>query len=72
MTALSRTRAVVRDIAQHAPTALVRHRALLLDQLAAGITSTVPSAGMLRQIVVAIRDLAGPVRRRTSRVEQAR
>ncbi|HEY3956420.1 MAG TPA: hypothetical protein VGM53_23880 [Streptosporangiaceae bacterium] len=60
MTALSRTRAVVRDIAQHAPTALVRHRALLFDQLAAGITSTAPSAGMLRQIVIAIRDLAGP------------
>jgi hypothetical protein len=60
MTALSQTRAALRDIGQHAPTPLTRHRALLLDQLAAHITTTAPSAGMLRQIVIAIRDLAGP------------
>jgi hypothetical protein len=59
MTALSQTRAVVRDIAQHAPSALTRHRALLLDQLTGYVTTT-PPAGMLRQIIVAIRDLAGP------------
>jgi hypothetical protein len=60
MTALSQTRAAVRDIAQHAPTALARHRALLLGQLTADITRTAPSAGTLRQIVIAIRDLVGP------------
>jgi hypothetical protein len=55
----SRTRAVLRHLAPCAPSHLTRTRALLLDQQLTTCT-TPPSPGMLRQIVVAIRHLAGP------------
>jgi hypothetical protein len=58
-TTLSHTSAAARSIAQHTPTALTRTRALLLDRQLATCT-TEPTPGMLRQIVIAIRDLAGP------------
>jgi hypothetical protein len=59
MRAFSRTRTVLRHITQHAPSHLTRSRALLLDHQLTTCT-TPPSPGMLRQIVVAIRQLAGP------------
>ena len=59
MRAFSRTRAVLRHVAQHAPGHLTRTRALLLDQQLTTCT-TPPSPGMLRQVIVAIRHLAGP------------
>lgn len=59
MTGLTRTRALAYQIAEHAPAALTRHRALLLaQQLTASPAALTP--GMLRQIVIAIRALAGP------------
>jgi hypothetical protein len=59
VTGLTQTRGVVRDIAEHAPTALNRHRALLLDQQLTGSTIAL-GPGMLRQIVIAVRHLVGP------------
>jgi hypothetical protein len=58
-TVLTQTSAAARDIAQHAPVAVTRARALLLDQQLAAC-ATGPAPGVLRQIVIAIRDLAGP------------
>ncbi|HEY1914432.1 MAG TPA: hypothetical protein VGH27_02550 [Streptosporangiaceae bacterium] len=59
MTGLTRTRALAYQIAEHAPAALTRHRALLLaQQLTASPAALTP--GMLRQIVIAIRALTSP------------
>lgn len=58
-TVLSHTSATARSIARHTPVALTRTRALLLDRQLATCT-TGPTPGMLRQIVIAVRDLAGP------------
>lgn len=58
-TVLSQTSAAARSIARHTPVGLTRTRALLLDQQLA-TCATSPAPGMLRQIVIAIRDLAGP------------
>jgi hypothetical protein len=58
-TALRRTSATARSIAQHTPAALTRTRALLLDRQLATCTVD-PPPGQLRQIVIAIRALAGP------------
>jgi len=59
MTSLSQTHATLRGIAQHAPANRTRVRALLLDQLLTHAPTPL-SPGMLRQVVIAIRDLAGP------------
>jgi hypothetical protein len=59
MTALSQTRTAVRQISQHAPIALTRTRAMLLDQQLTACT-TAPPPCLLRQIVIAVRNLVGP------------
>jgi hypothetical protein len=58
--ALTQTRAAVHDIAQHAPVALTRTSALLLDQQLRTTCTGTPPPGALRQVVIAIRHLAGP------------
>jgi hypothetical protein len=57
--ALRRTSAAARAIAQHAPVALTRTRALLLDQQLIAYPTN-PTPGLLRQIVLAIRTMTGP------------
>ena len=56
---LSQTSAAARSIAEHSPVALTRTRALLLDQRLASCAAN-PAPCVLRQIVIAIRDLVGP------------
>ena len=65
MTALSQTRAAVGHLARYAPAALTRSRALLLQEKLTACGSPLPNAagpspGLLRQVVMAVRDLAGP------------
>ena len=57
MTMLTKTKAAARSLCEHAPTTLARSRAeLLCDQL----TTCDTSPALLRQVVIAIRDLTGP------------
>lgn len=65
MTTLSQTRAAAGYLTRHAPAALTRSRALLLEEKLTACgnplpTVAAPSPGLLRQIVIAVRDLAGP------------
>lgn len=65
MTTLSKTHMAARYLAQNAPAALTRSRALILDQALIACESSLasgqaPSAGLLRQVVIAVRDLTRP------------
>lgn len=60
MTILNQTHAALRHITQHAPASLTRTRALLLGQQLTTCTTSPPTSGMLRQIVIAVRNLVGP------------
>ena len=65
MATLSQTRAAVGYLARHAPTTLTRSRALLLQEKLTACGSPLsntatPSPGLLRQVVIALRDLVGP------------
>jgi hypothetical protein len=65
MATLSQTLAAAGYLTRHAPAALTRSRALLLEEklIACGnplSNAAAPSPGLLRQIVIAVRDLAGP------------
>jgi hypothetical protein len=53
---LTKTQTATRHLAQHAPTAPARHRAQLLHD---HLTTAPTSPALLRQAVIAIRDLAG-------------
>jgi hypothetical protein len=57
---LSRTRDTLRYIVRCAPAPLCGSRALLLEQQLATRTAAAQVPGVLRQIVIAVRDLVGP------------
>jgi hypothetical protein len=61
MTTLSQTRAAAGYLARHAPAALARSRALILEEKRTALGhAPAPTPRLLRQILIAILDLTGP------------